>query len=175
MERLVVPFEAITSFADPSAKFGYQFQLETGAASAEVPVRSSPAKRSRRRAAGARSRSPAGARALLKEAPPPASGLAQRSGGLAAEAAVKETPSPQVEAGGTESKPEVRRRARIRQGRQGRHPRQLPAQIDAASSFALRRRVRHGHDVERMNIARWFPRMAIMATRQFRKLTDGAC
>src|SRR4051812_14009309 len=45
MERLIVPFSAITSFADPSAKFGYQFQLATGAASAEVPVRSGPAKR----------------------------------------------------------------------------------------------------------------------------------
>jgi uncharacterized protein len=40
-----VPFSAITSFADPSAKFGYQFQLATGAASAEVPVRNGPAKR----------------------------------------------------------------------------------------------------------------------------------
>jgi hypothetical protein len=45
MERLVVPFSAITAFADPAAKFGYQFQLATGAASAEVPVRSAPAKR----------------------------------------------------------------------------------------------------------------------------------
>jgi uncharacterized protein len=45
LEHLIVPFSAITSFADPSAKFGYQFQLATGAASAEVPVRNGPAKR----------------------------------------------------------------------------------------------------------------------------------
>jgi hypothetical protein len=45
MERLTIPFSAITSFADPTAKFGYQFQLATGAASAEVPTRSGPAKR----------------------------------------------------------------------------------------------------------------------------------
>ena len=45
LERLVIPFSALTSFADPTAKFGYQFQLATGAASAEVPARSGPAKR----------------------------------------------------------------------------------------------------------------------------------
>jgi hypothetical protein len=31
-EKLVVPFAAITAFADPAAKFGLQFQQETGAA-----------------------------------------------------------------------------------------------------------------------------------------------
>jgi len=31
-ERLVVPFAAVTAFADPAAKFGLQFQQETGAA-----------------------------------------------------------------------------------------------------------------------------------------------
>lgn len=31
-ERLVVPYAAIVSFADPAAKFGLQFQQETGAA-----------------------------------------------------------------------------------------------------------------------------------------------
>ncbi len=31
-ERLVVPFAAVTAFADPAAKFGLQFQQETGVA-----------------------------------------------------------------------------------------------------------------------------------------------
>lgn len=30
-ERLVIPFAAVTSFADPAAKFGLQFQHQTGA------------------------------------------------------------------------------------------------------------------------------------------------
>src|SRR6201985_2809481 len=45
-ERLVVPFEAITAFTDPSCKFGLQFQAnDAGPASAtegEIPVK--PAK-----------------------------------------------------------------------------------------------------------------------------------
>jgi uncharacterized protein len=36
-ERLVVPFAAITAFADPAAKFGLQFQQDTGAAPEEAP------------------------------------------------------------------------------------------------------------------------------------------
>lgn len=35
-ERLVVPFAAITAFADPGAKFGLQFQQETGIAPEEA-------------------------------------------------------------------------------------------------------------------------------------------
>jgi uncharacterized protein len=35
-ERLVVPFAAITAFADPAAKFGLQFQQDTGAAPEEA-------------------------------------------------------------------------------------------------------------------------------------------
>jgi hypothetical protein len=35
-ERLVVPFAAITAFADPAAKFGLQFQQETTAAPEEA-------------------------------------------------------------------------------------------------------------------------------------------
>jgi hypothetical protein len=35
-ERLVVPFAAVTAFADPAAKFGLQFQQETGAAPEEA-------------------------------------------------------------------------------------------------------------------------------------------
>ena len=35
-EKLVVPFAAITAFADPAAKFGLQFQQETGAAPEEA-------------------------------------------------------------------------------------------------------------------------------------------
>ena len=45
-ERLVVPFEAITAFTDPSCKFGLQFQANeagaTGTSAAETPVK--PAK-----------------------------------------------------------------------------------------------------------------------------------
>jgi len=44
-ERLVVPFAAITAFADPAAKFGLQFQQETGAAPDEA-IGSAPAARS---------------------------------------------------------------------------------------------------------------------------------
>src|SRR5690349_9108943 len=35
-EKLVVPFAAVTAFADPAAKFGLQFQQETGAAPEEA-------------------------------------------------------------------------------------------------------------------------------------------
>jgi hypothetical protein len=35
-ERLVVPFAAVTAFADPAAKFGLQFQQDTGAAPEEA-------------------------------------------------------------------------------------------------------------------------------------------
>ncbi|MEJ0070113.1 MAG: ClpXP protease specificity-enhancing factor SspB [Pseudomonadota bacterium] len=35
-ERLVVPFASVTAFADPAAKFGLQFQQETGAADDEA-------------------------------------------------------------------------------------------------------------------------------------------
>ena len=69
LERLTIPFAALTSFADPSAKFGYQFQLATGAASAEVPARSGPAKR----LGGAPP-------ALIKENPPPAPIPAKQNG-----------------------------------------------------------------------------------------------
>jgi hypothetical protein len=37
-ERLVVPFAAVTAFADPAAKFGLQFQQETGAAPDDEPA-----------------------------------------------------------------------------------------------------------------------------------------
>ncbi len=36
-ERLVVPFAAVNAFADPAAKFGLQFQQETGVAPEEAP------------------------------------------------------------------------------------------------------------------------------------------
>lgn len=36
-ERLVVPFEAVTVFADPSAEFGLQFQNATGDEEADAP------------------------------------------------------------------------------------------------------------------------------------------
>ena len=41
-ERLVVPFAAVTAFADPAAKFGLQFQQETGAAPEEATGTDSP-------------------------------------------------------------------------------------------------------------------------------------
>ena len=34
-ERLLIPFAAVTGFADPSAKFGLQFQITTEEAEAE--------------------------------------------------------------------------------------------------------------------------------------------
>jgi uncharacterized protein len=37
-EQLTIPFGAITSFADPSVKFGLQFQTATGAASETVAL-----------------------------------------------------------------------------------------------------------------------------------------
>jgi hypothetical protein len=43
-ERLVVPFEAITAFTDPSCKFGLQFQANEGAAVAGAPAADTPAK-----------------------------------------------------------------------------------------------------------------------------------
>jgi hypothetical protein len=42
-ERLVVPFAAVTAFADPAAKFGLQFQQETGAAPDDAAVIEPPA------------------------------------------------------------------------------------------------------------------------------------
>ncbi len=36
-ERLVIPFAAVSAFADPAAKFGLQFQQDTGAAPEEAP------------------------------------------------------------------------------------------------------------------------------------------
>ncbi|HUA51866.1 MAG TPA: ClpXP protease specificity-enhancing factor SspB [Candidatus Sulfotelmatobacter sp.] len=45
-ERLVVPFAAVTAFADPAAKFGLQFQQETGAAPEEATGTDAPAARS---------------------------------------------------------------------------------------------------------------------------------
>jgi hypothetical protein len=44
-ERLVVPFTAVTAFADPAAKFGLQFQQETGAAPDEAIGVAPPAAR----------------------------------------------------------------------------------------------------------------------------------
>jgi hypothetical protein len=44
-ERLVVPFAAVTAFADPAAKFGLQFQQETGAAPDEADAADAPAAR----------------------------------------------------------------------------------------------------------------------------------
>ncbi len=41
-ERLVIPFAAITAFADPAAKFGLQFQQETGAAPEEATGTDAP-------------------------------------------------------------------------------------------------------------------------------------
>jgi hypothetical protein len=41
-ERLVVPFAAVTAFADPAAKFGLQFQQETGAAPEEATGTDTP-------------------------------------------------------------------------------------------------------------------------------------
>jgi len=37
-ERLVVPFAAVTAFADPAAKFGLQFQQETGSAPDDAAI-----------------------------------------------------------------------------------------------------------------------------------------
>jgi hypothetical protein len=44
-ERLVVPFAAVTAFADPAAKFGLQFQQETDAAPDEAIDVAAPAAR----------------------------------------------------------------------------------------------------------------------------------
>jgi len=44
-ERLVVPFAAVTAFADPAAKFGLQFQQETGVAPEEATGTDAPATR----------------------------------------------------------------------------------------------------------------------------------
>lgn len=42
--RLTIPFEAVTSFADPSAKFGLRFEREeAGAFPAETPAEPAPA------------------------------------------------------------------------------------------------------------------------------------
>src|SRR5258706_13630004 len=41
-ERLVVAFAAVTAFADPAAKFGLQFQQETGAAPEEATGTDAP-------------------------------------------------------------------------------------------------------------------------------------
>lgn len=43
-ERLIVPFEAITAFTDPSCKFGLQFQANDGAAAAGATAGETPAK-----------------------------------------------------------------------------------------------------------------------------------
>ena len=43
-ERLVVPFEAITAFTDPSCKFGLQFQANDGTAAAQGETPDKPAK-----------------------------------------------------------------------------------------------------------------------------------
>lgn len=43
-ERLVIPFDAITAFADPAVKFGLQFQGAPGEAEA-APAQPSPAKK----------------------------------------------------------------------------------------------------------------------------------
>jgi hypothetical protein len=37
-ERLTIPFDAITAFADPAVKFGLQFQAAAGEAEAAAPV-----------------------------------------------------------------------------------------------------------------------------------------
>jgi len=42
-ERLVVPFAAVTAFADPAAKFGLQFQQETGPAPDDAAAIDAPA------------------------------------------------------------------------------------------------------------------------------------
>jgi uncharacterized protein len=41
-ERLIVPFEAITAFTDPSVKFGLQFQANDGAAPAAAAAETAP-------------------------------------------------------------------------------------------------------------------------------------
>ena len=43
-ERLIVPFEAITAFTDPSVKFGLQFQANDGAAPAAAETAPTPPK-----------------------------------------------------------------------------------------------------------------------------------
>jgi hypothetical protein len=43
-ERLVVPFEAITAFTDPSCKFGLQFQANEGNAAGAAETAAKPAK-----------------------------------------------------------------------------------------------------------------------------------
>ena len=42
-ERLVIPFAAVTAFADPSAKFGLQFQGNAGAEGEATPLPEAPA------------------------------------------------------------------------------------------------------------------------------------
>lgn len=42
-ERLTIPFEAITAFADPAVKFGLQFQVSEGEAAATAAPASPPA------------------------------------------------------------------------------------------------------------------------------------
>lgn len=60
-ERLTIPFDAITAFADPSVKFGLQFQampLDEGAETGEpspAPVGTSPEKPADKAAKGAKS------------------------------------------------------------------------------------------------------------------------
>lgn len=41
-ERLHIPFAAVTAFADPSAKFGLQFQIDSGAAAESAAPSSAP-------------------------------------------------------------------------------------------------------------------------------------
>ena len=41
-ERLVIPFEAITAFADPAVKFGLQFQCAAGEAEGEAAAAADP-------------------------------------------------------------------------------------------------------------------------------------
>jgi uncharacterized protein len=47
-EKLVVPFDAIKGFADPSVQFGLEFEVATEKAEAEAPVPEADAKRPRR-------------------------------------------------------------------------------------------------------------------------------
>ncbi len=50
LEQLVIPFDAVTAFADPAVKFGLQFQAAEG--EAQAPVEAAPPSRCAEKAEG---------------------------------------------------------------------------------------------------------------------------
>jgi uncharacterized protein len=95
-ERLLVPFEALTGFFDPSVKFGLKFEIQTEEAEAEPPL---PAPQARpARGAGSEP-----VELQPKPVPARASKAKDRAGAEPARAAKPEEPAP--EADGSEDAP----------------------------------------------------------------------